>query len=272
MGIAVIFKKTLSVLCLATLISGCIKKETPDFGRNDEVNKAYTEDKNGEMIFYDLKKPAIEAKIEVVKGDHEDLSKLLLNDLKGKAALLNEINIKEQQHISHITIKLNKISEFGDGYLDQMTHDVSLILKTISNRLKNKNVSASFIQVFDDGSSLNLNFKGNDLSTVGKEDLFNKMKISTNEVKGDAKKLLALICDSHKTDNTDYKFCNNDVEDEKQVKLNMSKLTNTITNKDGIEKIIEENSELTTLKKEHGLSEDQKKILQDAGFEITLNE
>ena len=273
MGIAVNLKKTFLILCLAISITGCVKKETPDFGKNDEVNKAYTDDNNGEMIFYDLKKPALEAKVEVVKNDHGNLSELLLNDLKDKVNLLDEINVDVQPNLTNIIIKLNKINEFGDGYLGQMKHEVPLVLKAISIRSKDKAVSATLVQGFDDGSSLNIYFKGGDLSTISEENLFIRMKISNKDVKGDAKKFLNLICDTSNTDSSEYKFCKNDVTDKDQMELKKTKTTKAIDHKDGIEKLIEDNtSELANLKKEHSLSEDQKKILQDAGFEITLNE
>lgn len=272
MGIAVIVKNTLLVLCLITLTTGCVKKETPDFGKNDEVNKAYTEDINGEMIFYDLKKPAIKAKVEVVESDHQNLSKAIFDDLKDKTKLLKEIHINEKNTSNHLTIKLNKVSEIGDGYLDQMTLEIPLILKSISSRFQNKKVSATFVQAFSDGSSLKLSYKRDDFSLISKEDLFRKTDIAPNDAKGESKKMLALICDSNKDDNSQYKFCNSGLGGEKNDKSEKNRSSKTIPDRDGIEKIIEENIETTSIKKDHGLSEDQKKTLQDAGFEITLNE
>lgn len=272
MGIAVKFKKTLLILCVATSISACVKKETPDFGKNEDANKPYTEDKNGEMIFYDLKKPAIEATINVVESDHRDLSDSLFNELKDKVGLLDKISLIDEPKLTQITIKLNKINEFGDGYIEQVKHEIPLVLKAISNKTKNKNVLVSFEQWFADGSSLKMSFKGDSPSTVNKENLFTKMNLSKKGVHGDAEKFITLICDSSKTDGVDYEFCIDEFSTDNQKKLQNSKSKVSNPNKDGIEQIIKDNAESAPLKKEHSLSEDQKKILEDAGFEITLNE
>lgn len=268
MGIAVKLKKTFLIFSIVLFMSGCEKKETPDVGMIED-DKGFAEDKNGEMIFYDLKKPTIEAKVEVLEESKEDISKLLFNDLKDKVNLIDKISIKDERKLSHITIKLNKVSEVGDGYLDQVKLQFPIVLREISNRFTSKYVSVSIFQVFGDGSSLTMNFKGSDFSNVNFDNLFYKMAISNKDVNGDAQNLLNKICDSSVSVNGEYNFCK---KDEAEAHLNRNRQTNTMSKQDSVDKIVSENTESTTLKKDSGLSEHQKKILKDAGFEITLNE
>lgn len=268
-GIAVIFKKKLFILLLGFLTIGCVKKETPEFGKNEGVNKAYTEDDNGEVIFYDLKKPDPSGKVE--EDNDKAFQQNLSDKIKNNSELVVGLTFYKNKNEMVAEVKFKEIISLGDGFSDKLSIEIFKILKALSEYEGKSPKKVVFQQPFSDQSSLKIVYETFRFSNIDKNNVFADVDITHDGPKGLSGNLLKLICENENERNTQLEICGKIVKDVKTEKEPNNEEAVKREYQDGIEKIILDENQSRQFKKNDGLSEDQKKILEEAGFDVSLN-
>ena len=261
-----IFKKKLIIVLLAFLTIGCVEKEAPVFGKNDDVNKAYTKDDNGEVVFYDLKKIDLSGKVEEDKAFQKNLSDKIKSN-----SFVASLTFHKNKNDMVAEVKLREIISLDDSFSDKLPIEIFKILKTFSEYEGKSPNKVVFQQPFSDQSSLKIVYENFRFSNIDPKNVFAGADITHDGPKGLSENLLKLICENKNERNAQLKICGKIVKDVKTEKEPDSDEAVKGEGRDGVEKIILDDNQSHQFKQNDGLSEDQKKILEEAGFDVSLN-
>ncbi len=264
-----IFKKKLLILLLGVLTIGCVKKETPEIGKNEDINKAYTENDDGEMIFYDLKKPNLNGKIE---EDKDKLFQQTLSDkIKHNSELVSGLTIHKNKNEIVAQVKLKEIISLDDGFLDKLSLEIFKILKALSENEGESPNKVVFQQPFSDQSSLKIIYENFRFSNIDRKKIYEGSDITHVGPNGLAGDLLKLLCENENGGKTQLEICGEFVHKVKATKKLNNEGFVKDEHEDAIEKIILDNNQSRQFNKSDGLSEEQKNTLEEAGFDVSLN-
>lgn len=279
--------KLLLLPLLVTLsLTGCVKKEEPKFA-SDEKEK---ESETTEYTFYKLKPPTTEksAKTESkltpfekidTPENHEQYVKALTENIQHNFKDVVAFDADTKTRTYKISIKPSTEQKKLSGNVVEMAKQI----KAVSQFIDKNTDSSQYYQIdlsykLSDESELKVKFDFKRLVSLESNQTYLIMDtvLSTEKIDTDnlAKQVKDASCADILSKEMNPFFCG---EMKKHILTTEGKSEESKTSeKDGIESLIEKetgrnNEEDTTHKKTSSLSEEERKVLVEAGFEVELN-